>query len=257
MNIMSLFQQAVGGTQAPATQQTQQTQQTPASGAGNPGNIPPNSNMNSTAGAGTDPNGVVPAGTANVAAASPLDAFSELWKNDPNAANPDAPYFAPDFASIQKAASAQDFSGAITAEDLQGIAQGGEAAVKAFASAMNRISQDVYARSAYAATKIAESGLTRAESRIKGSVPEIIRRSTVSESLRSENPAFSHPAAQPMIGAIQQQMATKYPNASAAELRTMATDYLTNFASLVNPPKDTTGTKTKANEPDWDSLLLG
>jgi len=248
MGIMDIFKQAP----APVA---------PAQGP-NPGQLPANAAAatSSTSTAATAPNGVVPASTdLNSAAKSPLDAFNDLWQTDPNAApTTGQPLFNVKQEDLLTAAQAQNFTSHITPEQLAAIAAGGEGAIKAFSDSLNATAQHVYARSAFATTKIVENALGKAEQTMTSRIPGMIRQHNVSDGLRTENPAFAHPAAQPIISALEQQMSVKHPQATAKELRDMATQYLGAFAGAFNP-----ATTESAGNPnsrmsagtDWSTFL--
>lgn len=244
-SIMAMF----GGT--PAAPAAPASQPTP------PGNIPPTAAATGAAPAGTAPNGTVPPTTEPNPNATPLDAFTDLWKNDPNAAAPTNPsvFGEVDPKKFMEAAGKVDFGKAIKPEMLAAIQAGGEDGVKAFAAAMNAVAQNVYAQASFASTKITEQAMQKAREAFIAEIPQHIKASTASESLRAENPIFSHPAAAPILGAVQSQLAVKFPQASAAELTAMAKTYLENFASGVSPAKPTAAETTKANETDWSTFL--
>ena len=251
--IMDMFRTAMTG--APAAGQPDPNKMP------QPGNIPPGAApaVTTAAGEGTAANGAIPAGTKEIAAASPLDAFNELWNNPAKPAGDNGSYFNVDLDALNKAAQQQDFTGGITPEHLAAISKGGDDAMKAFADAMNAVSRDVYARSALAATKIVDTALGKSETKMRGEVPNIVKKHTISDTLRSENPAFTHPAAQPVIEALEKQLIMKYPQASATELRSLATTYLSSFAAIMTPPagagNQTGGGTGKPAEMDWSTFL--
>lgn len=110
---------------------------------------------------------------------------------------------------LMEAARKTDFSKAISSNQLEAIAGGGQEAVAAFASAMNSVAQTVYANSALATTKIVEQALMKAQQQYDAKIPGLIKRQTVSDTLRTENPMFSNPAVQPLISALEAQLAVK------------------------------------------------
>lgn len=257
MSIMDKIFGSFGNNQQQPAPQQQQIPQ--GAGAGNPGNIPPQS-----ANAATPGNGTVPAAGANPPAnneppkdQSPLDAFSDLWKNEPI---PEGQQQAPNMFNVDpqklmEAASKVDFAKVITPDQMQAITAGGEGAVKAFAESMNKVSQAVYAQSAMASTKIVEQAIKQAETKFAEQVPALIKKHQVSDSLRTENPALSHPAAQPLIQALESQLTVKFPSATVAEIRQMATDYISSFASAAIPKKEEPASKSSKKETDWSGFL--
>lgn len=233
----------------------------PANAAGTPGNIPPNTPVTGQAGNGAAPNGTIPQGTdtSNTPAATPLDQFADLWKNEPT--DPNAQVQAGVFGNVDpkkfmEAAGKIDFAKVVTPDQLTAIGQGGEAAVTAFASAMNSVAQSVYAQSAFATTKLVDQALAKAKDGFMADLPQHIKRQTVTDNLRIENPIFSNPAVQPIISALEQQMTVKFPNATAPEITAMAKQYVEALGTSLAPKPVSTQTKggVKADE-DWSGFL--
>lgn len=234
----------------------------PAPAAPTPGNIPPNASANgaTVSTPGTAPNGVVPGGHGSDATPNPLDNFKDLFTPPkPDEVPGNTPLFQ-NFSQedLLKAAQAVDFKSAITKEQLTAIAAGGEGAVEAFAQAINSVGQHVFAHSAHAATKLVERAMTTNNQNLEAKLPSMLKSHALSDNLRTQNPALSHPAAAPIVGAIQASLAQKYPNATQAELQEMATTYLSNFATAVNPQKtEPTNGKpgSKGKDENWDEWL--
>lgn len=246
MNVMQMFHAAAQQQPAPAAQ-----------AAPTPGQIPPNGGANGAPAPGTAPNGTVPGdGTPGKPASSPLDNFTDLWQNAPTDPTQPQNIFKIDQKKLIEASQRLNFTNSITPEQLAAITAGGEAAQKAFAEAMNAVAQGVYAQSAFATGSIVEQALKRAQEQQDARLPSMIKSMNVRESLQQENPIFSHPAAAPLIQAIQQQLTVKFPGATAAETKEMAMSYLQNFAEGVTPKKVDTAATTKG-EPDWEKLMLG
>lgn len=122
--------------------------------------------------------------------------------------------------------------------------------------AMNAVAQGVYAQSAFASTKIVEQAVAKAREQFNNDIPAHVKKLQVSESLRQANPALAHPAASPILGALEAQMTTKFPNASAAEITSMATQYLENFATMLNAPADAAkaaAAQKSSKDTDWSN----
>jgi hypothetical protein len=190
-------------------------------------------------------------------AKSAMDTYSTLWEPD---AAPTAEALATaaqqnDPARFLEAAKQLNFSSIIPAETMAAITQGGEGATAAFAAAMNTVAQATYAQSAHATSKIVENALAAAEAKFASSIPDMIKKYQVSDTLRTENPALSHPSAAPIIGALNQQLAKKFPQASTAELKDMVSNYLTTFAAAVAPQPVAPAPSAKHGEVDWMALL--
>lgn len=249
---MSIFEKIFGSQnpQAPAAAQNV---------APNPGQIPTNPAVSSAVSPGAAPNGVVP---NNVPAPEsenkdPLDAFKDIWQPNENQPEPQ-PLISVDAKTLAEASKKTDFTKLITPEQLQGIAAGGEEGVKAFAQAMNAVAQGVYAQSAFASTKIVEQAVSKAKEQWAAELPSHVKIQNISETLRTENPALSHPAAAPLLGAIQATLTQKHPNASASEITAMAKQYLGDFANAVQSPEKKLALEKQqkeqsAGETDWST----
>ena len=217
-----------------------------------PGNIP------ATGGQATPENPMVPAaatGTENLAQ-SPLGDFKDLWEADPNA-KPTEPMFAGvDPQKLMDAAGKTDFSKIIGKDHMAAIAAGGAGGVEASMQAMNKMAQAVYANSAMATTKIVEQALAKQQASFEAKLPGIIKQHTLSDTLRSENPALSNPAVKPFIQAMEQQLAVKHPGATAAELTAMAKQYVEGVGALFSPAPAMSAAETaKAGETDWTKFF--
>lgn len=251
MSIGSMMANLFGG--ASSQQPVQQMPQ--------PGNLPPEQtqqmqsapgNPNTPAGS---PQGNTQAQQTNIQPEG-LDKFNDLWKpSESPAGGQNDQLFNVDPKQLMEAAKKIDFTKVIQPTQLQAIAQGGEQAVNAFAQALNTVAQTVYAQNAHATTKIVEQAVARSQETMRNELPQHIKRQTVSESLRTENPALSHPAAAPILGALEQQLTTKFPNATALEIKSMATDYLTSFAGTFQKPAQQTTQSSQQSGTDWDSWI--
>ncbi len=245
---MSIFEKLFGQPQ----------QQAPAQSA-SPNPEPGNANPNA---AKPDPaNPTVPAGTVDASKKepeSPLDQFKELWQPTQADPNANAALINVDPAKLAEAARKTDFSKMITAEQLAAVEAGGQGAAQAFAQALNQVGQGVYAQSAFATTKIVEQAVQRAKEQFEAAIPAHVKKLQVSDTLRQENPVFNHPAASPILGALEAQMTAKFPNASASEITQMAKSYLENFASMVNAPAEAAkaaAAKKNSKDTDWSTFL--
>jgi hypothetical protein len=215
-----------------------------------------------TTGVTTDPTTVTtnipPTADAAVSTgeASPLDNFSKLWETDPNDKGTENTPFSlgADPKKIAELAGKTDFRKVVNQDILTRINAGGADAMTALQEAMNNMSQAVYAQSAIASTKIVEQAIAKAQERFEASIPDQVRRHTASDNLRTEHPVFKHPATQPLLDALQQQLAIKNPGATAAELSKQAKDYMTKFADAMKG-KETSTTQTTSNEEDWSDFL--
>lgn len=259
MSIFDIFKTA------PAQPATTATPAAPAT----PGNTPANGTTGS-ASTGAAPNGVVPPNTntgdnANAgdgASTTPLDQFKDLWEPNKNAdgtpittEQPTGVFGELDPKKFAEVAQKLDFSKMISAEELQKIAAGGEEAAKTFAQSLNRVAQQVYAQSAYASTHLTEKAVAKIREQIIADLPAHVKRHAFSENLRSENPVFSNPAITPLITALERQLATKYPQASQAELTQKAKDYIQGVGLTFAPKPPEDKSKPAVREEDWEEFL--
>lgn len=244
MSVMDKIFGAFKPAEAAPAQQQQQVQ---------PGNMPAQNTNPALEG-----NPTVPASSMQDPATpvSPLDEFKTIWDNDPNAA-PKTPekLFNIDPAKLAAAAKNNDFTKAITPEMMQAIAAGGEGAVAATLAAMNAMSQKTFGDSALATTKIVEQALEKQAKAFEEKLPSLIKNQNLSENLRNTNPIFNHPAAAPILDMFKNQVAQKFPNATAAEQQEMAMKYVKSFAEAANPAAPTQAQQAAASETDWSSFL--
>lgn len=205
----------------------------------------------------TNPNPVAtPDNKPLTQAEKPMGEWENLW--EPPKPVEGAPAETPSVFSvtqkqIMEAAGKADFKKALPNELITKILSGGEEAPVALADAFNMIAQQAYGQSSFAATKITERALREAQAKLEARIPEMIREHTVKDSLRTESPLFSNPAVTPMLEMIQGQMAVKFPNATASELRNMSKNYLQDFAKTFAPKE--APSKSASTEVDWTKFL--
>jgi hypothetical protein len=253
---MSFFQNLFGSATQPANPQQQQQQQPaqqPQAQPAPPGNIPAQPNNGTQQSAGTAPNGVVPEQPQQVE--SPLDQFKDIWQPVENQSDPNAPLLNVDPKKLAEASRKTNFAGMINPQLMEKIQQGGPEATQAFAAAMNQVAQGVYAQSAFASSKIVEAAVAKAKQQLIAEMPNQFKRQQVSDTLRSENPVFNHPAASPILSAVERQLSMKFPNAQPSEISGMAKQYITNFANAVSPQQQTENKKSGKNDEDWSNFL--
>lgn len=248
MSIGEMFSNLFSG--APAAPQQQAVQNTQPQ----PGNLP----EQMTAGMQSTPGNINTPATGNPPPAEGLDKFNDLWKPAESAPNGQSgQMFNVDPKQLMDAAKKIDFSKVIQPQQLQAIAAGGPDAMTAFAAALNSVAQTVYAQNAHATAKIVEQAIGKSQDAMRLEMPNQIKRLNVSESLRAENPALTHPAASPILGALEQQMTQKFPNASSMEISKMAQEYLVSFSKAMQKPEQQSQQQSTQNgkEVDWTAYL--
>lgn len=158
--------------------------------------------------------------------ASPLENYKDLWQIDPKA--PPAPNgkvtIPADPVKMMEAARRVDFTKAVSPAILEKLKSGDSAAVM---EAINAVGQAAFAQSAQATAAIVESALNKQTEHFHTKIlPEALRRSEATSTLRADNPVFNSPAVAPLLALVESQMATKYPTASAAEVSQHARDFV-------------------------------
>lgn len=203
----------------------------------------------------TAPNGAVPADSQEAPPKeSPEGKFEKLWETAPT--DPNAPKenvqegLTPE--KMLEAAGKVDFKRILDPALLQKISAGGEEAVAAMAELMNKTAQTVYGQSTVVAQKLVETQVARAREDFVKEIPNLVRKQAARESLLSENPAFNKPTVAPIVAAVQQQLQHKYPNATVAELNTLAREFLQTAVSDLSPPVKSAASSAPAGI-DWDS----
>ena len=169
-----------------------------------------------------------------------MDSFKDLWQNTDTPKTDDS-LFSVDPKALQSTVGKMNFLGSIPPKVQEALKTGGEEAVKANLYLMNQVAQQSFAQSAQATAKIVEAALAKQAEAFESKVSQVVKKQGMSENLRSSNPVFAHPAAEPILQGIQSQLLSKYPNASQQELAQMAQNYLSTFASEItgaNKPKE-------------------
>jgi len=231
----------------PANKQQQAAPAT-TSAAANP-TVPSASNV--PVASATNPDGSPNTG----ASATPLANYSELWKNDPTA-KPAEPFSVnSDPAKLLDVAKTVNFTKILTPELNARIQAGGADGQQAMMEAMNNVAQLTYAQTSHASAKIVEQAIRDQQAAFEARLPEIIKRHTVSDDLRSSNPLMTNPAMAPMVAALQQQFSSKYPAATAAEIKAHVNDYLNGAADLITSNRPQPKQKPGRIETDWSEFL--
>jgi hypothetical protein len=220
--------------------------------ATNPPPVPPQSSGQ------TAPNGVVPAGSQNAPDnKSPEDKFEKLWETtppDPNKPPGDDSQNNLTPEKMLEAAGKVDFKRVLDPESLRKISAGGDEAVAALADLLNKTAQTVYGQSTVVAQKLIETQVQKARDDFAAQLPGLVKKQNMQDTLLTENPAFKKPSVAPVVTAIQNQLAEKYPRATASELNQMAKDFLKQAAEDFNPTPKKEPTAAERGV-DWDSWV--
>ena len=199
---------------------------------------------------------VTPVVVEPVAPVSPLDKFTSLWEpatvQGVDGTLPANIFAGAEQGKMLEAARKVDFAKSIPPAILAKITSGGPEAAQAFAQALNDVSQRAYAQSSFASTKIVEAALAKFQEGIDSRLPGQIKKHSVSETIRQNNPTLQHPAMAPIMEAMQSQLTVKYPTASVAEINDMATQYISAMQGAMAPPKP--ADQVSASE-DWGKFF--
>lgn len=209
---------------------------------------------------GADPTKVTPDPTAQV---SPLDSFSALWdpkKPEEGAEKPFDPsnIFQLNQESMQKALAQVDFAKGITEDQVAAITAGGPDAVKALGAILNSATRETMSAATMASAKMIESALTSASGAMDGKINNSVRQNQIASHLQEVNPIVNHPAAAPMIQAMQSQLSAQYPKASPQEIAQKVQDYMGAFAAVATgkPQAEAEAAKAAAGT-DWETYFKG
>lgn len=188
---------------------------------------------------------------------SPLAEFNDLWTPPPADENapvePGSLYATVDPAKMLAAAKKVDFAKSISAETLAKITAGGADSGAALMQVLNEVSQRSYAQATLAASKMIDTAIKQSQDVSNTRLPSLIKKHQVSDSIQQANPALQHPAAAPILQALETQFTAKYPNATVTEIKDLASRYLTQFGKVVNPAPVA---KVAASE-DWEAFEAG
>jgi hypothetical protein len=195
--------------------------------------------------------------------ASPLDKFTAIWHtpvNDDGTPKPartdqlQAPLFNFDPAKITDSASKLDFTSSIDPALAQKALAGDVAALM---DVINQATRNAVVGVTVSQGNLVNQAVRTNNDRIVASLPEHINKTRLLES-DSDNPVFSHPAAQPLVHSLKQMFFAKDPTASPAAINKQVSDYLTGFTNALHDtsPAVTQARQTQAaGETNWMKLL--
>lgn len=232
------FNALFGGQQqqqkTPAADTTQQPPNNPAAGKqtqGQPG-------QQSTGSTQIDKS--IEQGGSGGAQTSPMDAFKDLWKDDPVDAGEGNSGQQNNQQQVQtknkttepnyvELAKKFDFT-RILNQEVVAKALGGDQ--QAFSQILNSVSQASFAASAKLAHQLAKRAAQQERETLMGLLPGEFRKFALRDT-PSENPTLSHPAVAPLIDAVKSQMAVKFPEATTEDINKKAKEYIsTMFTEL-------------------------
>lgn len=184
-----------------------------------------------------------------------LDMFKDLWQAPADDKLPQkfdpANIFTIDHENVNKQVQAMNFTTGITQAQIDRVSAGGEDAIKATLEMINLASQNAFRNSVLAAAELTKGALVTADKLLDTRIQNQAKQYQASSALREANPVLSHPAAEPMIKALEAQLNLKFPNATPAEITKLAQDYLTSFAGEI---KGKPASPVEEGEVDWSKF---
>lgn len=197
---------------------------------------------------------------------APLEQFKGLWETD--ATQQQAPAglnFNIDINAVNDIASKLDFSSVIPQALQDRIAAGGADAMAASLEMQNLVARAVYTQNAVATTKLVEAAYTNAQKGLEAAIEQKFKLMGLAENTATTNPALTNPAVKPLVDMIQQQVITKYPNATSAEINAKVKDYFDQVGAAFNPDlakkasaaaNMQPGLQVQQPETDWANYLF-
>lgn len=167
---------------------------------------------------------------------SPVAKFDDLWTIESTQPN-QAPNFKLDPQHLSKVSSQMDFSRAVSQDDLSKIAQGGEEAVGALMNVLNSVGRSIFSTNAQFTSHMTEQGYSTAQQAIDSGLPNLVKKQFSQNELFQTNPKLKEPALQPLVMAIQSQVAQKHPNATPSEVNAMVNQYFTEVVGKSFTPE--------------------
>lgn len=262
MSIMDMFKPQAPKPQpqqaAPAPTQTPNQQQpapNPASNAPQPNPVQPEAGTPAGEVNNTVPNAANTPIPTQPNAESPLADFANVWETKAKEGSND-PIISIKQDELTKLASGMNFTQGVTPELLASVAGGGEASIAALQTLMGQVGQNAFVQAMQGSAALSNTAAGKAIDQVNSGIPNQLKTLQASSGLRAENTALSNPAVAPMVAMIEQQLATTYPNATAAELQTMTSTYLTQFSEAVSPKtgQEVQGTELPKNQ-DFTNFL--
>jgi hypothetical protein len=213
-----------GTQQTSGTQMQQPQQNNTGSSAPATGNLP-SGQTSVLAAPGGDPSAKPPGSEENKVPS--LDTFKDIFQNIGAAGPGKAPLINADPAKLAQIANTLDFTRNINPDVLQ-KAMAGDA--KAFLEVLNSVGRQSFVAGTQATSHLVDKQTSAAVDFMQKGLPNQIRSFQSRDLARTENPAFSHPAVEPFLAVIQQQLAQQHPQATALEIASKSREY---FAAAV------------------------
>jgi hypothetical protein len=193
-------------------------------------------------------------------AGSPLEQFKTLWEAPDPKTIPTPQSLIPtmnvDPAEIVKKAKTVNFGAAISPDKLELAAKGD---AQALAHVINEAAQSAYAQGALAAVEISKAGFRHMDTTMQnGYLAGEVRKATIKNEFANDlSPILNNPALLPLVNMMETQFTAKYPNATPAEIKQMASDYMVGAAGEIAKAAGQTLAPSPAaprKSEDWDAF---
>lgn len=263
INPMNMFRQNPQNNQPNPANNDPNNPQTPSNNSTTTSGMPNNQNPNA------DPNNSNPnnpqnnQNNPNNQPGSPLDAFKDLFKVDPNKPQPKDPFSEPLFnldpKKLSEAATKMDFTRNLNPELVNKALQGDQ---QAFSQVLNQVMQSSFMMSTQMLVGMMEGGVRKNNERYNSVLDGRFREFTINSS-EPQNPALRHEAAKPVLAALRAQIAQANPNLSPSEVSKQAEDYFLSMSKAISSfgpdgkPVDATRNQdpNAPKEPDYSAFL--
>lgn len=195
-------------------------------------------------------------------AGSPMEGYKDLWQapSEPVVAPTSVPNIVMDPAKITEAASKINFAAHLNPE-LVDKALGGDRA--AFLEVVNGTAQAGFSAAVQNTGLFIQKALEQQQAKFNTEVaPAMLREHDIRNSVSTNIPISTNPAAKPIVDLLTNQITGKYPTASPGEVKAMVDSYLNNLADTIvtnNGGQVLSKASVAAAKPadtDWSKFLV-
>ena len=206
------------------------------------------------------PAGVQAPAGSSAPAASPLDAFAGLWQTQQQEPKADPltaeviPMGAEQLQALQQRVSNVNFLSGVKPESVAAALGGDQAA---FMSVINSAVQAAMLQSVRVNNTMLNAAVNQRTQEIMKALPSNVQQALTANQLRQDLPIFNHPAAAPVLAALEQNLTLNQPGITPAQATQVAKSYLQNFFaefSGTNPNQQQQTTTTPAGI-DWSKMF--
>lgn len=178
----------------------------------------------------------------------PADTDAKMVELDPTS------LFDTDPAKLAEAIGGLNFmQGAITPDLMAKIEAGGQEAIQATMQMVNKSNQNVMTAALQASAKMVESAVAKVTPVMDQKVSQQLKQQSVEATLRESNPVFATPSGEFLLTAVRDAMMKKYPNATSAEIKDNAQQFIKDIITVGSPAKP--NDKKDVMATDWGAFL--